>query len=98
MGIHPDQPSALYGAMHLQPLFGDFPFEGLGGPWGDLPDDIRPPCGPGALPVSERLNATCVWLPTPVDPSEPWVEQVAAAFEKVAARGDRIRSLAAGGS
>ena len=98
VGIHPDQPSALYGVMHLQPLFGDFPFDGLGGPWGDLPDDIRPPCGPVSLPVSERLNATCVWLPTPVDPSEPWVEQVAAAFEKVAARGDRIRSLAAGGS
>ena len=94
VGIHPDHPSALYGAMHLQPLFSDFPFEGLGGPWGDLPRDVRPPCGPGSLPVSEQLNATCVWLPTPVDPSEAWVEQVAAAFEKVTAQGERIRRLA----
>ena len=44
--------------------------------------------------MSEQLNATCVWLPTPVDPSEAWVEQVAAAFEKVTAQGERIRRLA----
>ena len=94
VGIHPDQPSALYGAMHLQPLFSDFPFEGLGGPWGDLPANIRPPSGPGSLPVSERLNESCVWLPTPVDPSDAWVEQVAAAFEKVTAQGERIWRLA----
>ena len=98
VGIHPDQPSALYGAMHLQPLFGDFRFDGLGGPWGDLPADVRPPFGPGSLPVSERLNESCVWLPTPVDPSEAWVEQVAAAFEKVAAQGERIGRLAQEGS
>ena len=80
--------------MHLQPLFGDFPFEGLGGPWGDLPADVRPPFSPGSLSVSERLNATCVWLPTPVDPSDAWIEQVAAAFEKVAASGERLKKQA----
>ncbi len=96
--VNPDQPSGLYGAMHRHPLFSDFPFDGLGGPWGDLPADTRQPLPPGSLPVSERLNAACVWLPTPVDPADAWVAQVAHAFEKVAAHAPRLRRLSARGA
>ncbi len=48
----------LYGVMHLQPLFTDFPFEGLGGPWGDSTSDNRAPVVPGTLPASEAIQDT----------------------------------------
>ena len=83
-----------YGAMHLEPLFNDFPFDDLGGPWADLPSDARRPMKPGALPVSEGVHDTCFWLTTPVDPSPEWVEQTAEAFRKVAAHGERLAEIA----
>lgn len=83
----------LYGVMHLQPLFTDFSFEGLGGPWGDPSSDNRVKAG--ALPVSEAIQKTAYWLSTPVDPDPEWVDQVAEAFAKVAANGDRIAELSA---
>ena len=46
--------------------------------------------GVGSLPVSERLNRTCFWLQTPVDPDPLWVDQTAAGFAKVAAAGPRM--------
>lgn len=84
-----------YGMMHLEPLFTDFSFEGLGGPWGDLPAEARRPLQPGSLPVSERVHDTSFWLSTPVDPTEEWVEQTAAAFRKVVENGPRLVELAA---
>jgi dTDP-4-amino-4,6-dideoxygalactose transaminase len=73
-----------YGVMHLEPLFNDFPFGDLGGPWGDLPAGARQPMARGSLPISERVHDTCFWLSTPVAPSDEWVEQTGAAFAKVA--------------
>lgn len=84
-----------YGVMHLEPLFNDFDFEGLGGPWGDLPADTRRPLKRGALPVSERVHDTCFWLSTPVDPSDEWLEQNAAAFRKVVEHGPRLAEVLA---
>lgn len=84
-----------YGVMHLEPLFNDFPFDDLGGPWGDLPSDTRIPCSRGDLPVSERIHDSSFWLSTPVDPSSTWVDQVAAAFSKVANHGERLAEIAA---
>ena len=83
-----------YGVMHLQPLFNDYPFDGLGGPWGDLAPDTRSPMLTGSLPVSERVHDTCFWLTTPVDPDPQWVEQTADAFHKVAAAGARLAEIA----
>jgi perosamine synthetase len=83
-----------YGHMHLEPLFNDFPFEGLGGPWADLPPGTRRIMRPGSLPVSERLHNTTFWLTTPVDPSDEWLEQVAAAFRKLVEHRDRLAELA----
>ena len=85
-----------YGVMHLEPLFNDFPFEGLGGPWADLPAGARRPMGRGSLPVSEAIHDTAFWLSTPVDPSDEWVEQTAAAFAKVVEHADRVAQWAAG--
>ena len=83
-----------YGAMHLEPLFSDFPLDDLGGPWGDLPPDARRKAEPGSLPVSEQVHNSCFWLTTPVDPDPEWVEQVGRAFAKVAANGDRLAEIA----
>jgi len=80
----------LYGVMHLQPLFTDFSFEGLGGPWGDPASDNRAPLEAGSLPVSEAIQDTAYWLSTPVDPDPEWVDQVGEAFAKVASQGDRV--------
>ncbi len=80
-----------YGVMHLEPLFNDFSFEGLGGPWADLPPGARRPLKRGDLPVSERLHDTCFWLSSPVDPNPKWVEQTAEAFRKVVAHASRCR-------
>jgi dTDP-4-amino-4,6-dideoxygalactose transaminase len=86
-----------YGVMHLEPLFNDFPFDGLGGPWGDLPAEVRRPMKRGDLPVSEAIHDTAFWLTTPVDPSDEWVEQVAMAFRKVVAHGERLDEIASEG-
>lgn len=83
-----------YGVMHLEPLFNDFPFDGLGGPWADLPAEARRPMKRGDLPVSEAIHDTAFWLSTPVDPSDEWVEQTAAAFAKVAANGAKVAQVA----
>jgi dTDP-4-amino-4,6-dideoxygalactose transaminase len=83
-----------YGAMHTEPLFNDFPLDDLGGPWGDIPKDARTQMKEGSLPISERIHDSCFWLTTPVDPSPEWVDQVAQAFEKVAANGARLAELA----
>ena len=83
-----------YGAMHLEPLFIDFPLDDLGGPWGDLPADARRKRKRGDLPVSERVHDRCFWLTTPVDPNPTWVEQVGFAFEKVATNGERLAEVA----
>lgn len=83
-----------YGVMHLEPLFNDFPFDDLGGPWADLPPGTRQRLERGSLPVSERVHDTCFWLTTPVDPSTEWVEQTAEAFHKVASHGERLTEIA----
>ena len=83
-----------YGVMHLESLFNDFPFEGLGGPWPDFPPEVRHPLSRGALPVSERVHDTCFWLGTPVDPDPRWVEQVAEAFRKVTTHAGRAAEVA----
>ncbi len=85
-----------YGVMHLEPLFNDYPFEGLGGPWGDLPANARRPMKKGDLPVSEAIHDTAFWLTTPVDPTDEWVEQTAAAFRKVSEQGDRLARIGTG--
>ena len=83
-----------YSAMHLEPLFNDFSFDGLGGPWADLPaEGRRLVCN---LPVSERLQAMSFWLATPVAPATEWVEQTAQAFAKVAAHRERLFEIANG--
>ena len=82
-----------YGAMHTEPLFNDFPLDDLGGPWGDIPKDARIQMKKGSLPISERIHDSCFWLTTPVDPSPEWVDQVAQAFEKLAANGARLAEL-----
>ena len=95
VGTHPAITPYGYGVMHLEPLFNDFPFDGLGGPWADLAHDARRPMAPGSLPISEAVHGTCFWLSTPVDPSTEWVEQTAEAFRKVAAHGERLAHIAA---
>ena len=83
-----------YGVMHLEPLFNDFAFDDLGGPWSDLVPDARQPMARGSLPISEAVHDTCFWLSTPVDPSPAWIEQTAAAFRKVAGQGERLAEIA----
>lgn len=85
-----------YGVMHLEPLFNDYPFEGLGGPWGDLAAGTRRQLKRGDLPVSEAIHDTAFWLSTPVDPTDEWVEQTAAAFRKVSEQGDRLARIGKG--
>ena len=80
--------------MHMEPLFNDFSFDSLGGPWADLSAEARlPVC---SLPVSERLQDMSFWLATPVAPSAEWVEQTAQAFAKVAANRRRLSKIAKG--
>ncbi len=83
-----------YSAMHGEPLFNDFSFQGLGGPWADLPQEARRPTRD--LPVSEQLQATSFWLATPVAPSAEWVVQTADAFAKVADNRQRLAEIAKG--
>ena len=90
VGTQPTITPYGYGVMHLEPLFNDFPFDDLGGPWADLPPASRRRMVPGSLPISERVHDTCFWLTTPVDPSAEWVEQIAEAFRKVASHGERL--------
>jgi len=94
VATHPGITPYGYGVMHLEPLFNDFPFDDLGGPWADLPAGARRIMKPGSLPVSERIHDTVFWLTTPVDPCDEWVEQTAEAFRKVVAHGDRLAELA----
>ena len=43
-GVHVAETTAWgYSAMHLESLFNDFSFDGLGGPWGDLSAEARRP-------------------------------------------------------
>ena len=72
-----------YGKMHTEPVFTDFPFEDLGGPWGTPGTDPRRPQPRGSLPVTEALADQIFWLTTPVDPDPVWVEQLGQAFRKV---------------
>ncbi|MDE2701390.1 MAG: hypothetical protein OXI23_21150, partial [Gemmatimonadota bacterium] len=94
-GVYVSETTAWgYSAMHLEPLFNDFSFDGLGGPWADLPAGARRPiCN---LPVSERLQDMSFWLATPVAPVAEWVEQTAQAFAKVAAHRERLFEIANG--
>jgi dTDP-4-amino-4,6-dideoxygalactose transaminase len=84
-----------YGKMHLEPVFADFPFDGLGGPWGSPGGDLRRLQPRGSLPVTEALADQIFWLTTPVDPDPVWLEQVIAAFKKVVDQAPRLRELAA---
>jgi dTDP-4-amino-4,6-dideoxygalactose transaminase len=79
-----------YGKMHAEPLFGDFPLEDFGGPWGSPGGDTRRPQPRGSLPVTEDLARRVFWLTTPVDPDPRWLEQVAAAFAKVVEQAPRL--------
>ena len=81
------------GRMHLEPVFNDFPFDGLGGPWGSPGGDHRKPHAPGSLPVSERVAASVFWLPVFTDPEPGLLEQYIGAVEKVVRRADRLLSL-----
>lgn len=80
-----------YGRMHLEPAFSDFPYAGLGGPWGAQDGDGRRACPAGSLPVSEWLAANAFWMNTPVDPAPELIEQVSAAFHKVINNADHLR-------
>ncbi len=82
-----------YGVMHLEPLFTDYGFDNVGGPWKDLPPDSRLRRQRGHLPASERIHDTAFWITTPFDPNPAWVEQVGAAFRKVIANADRLPAL-----
>lgn len=84
-----------YGKMHTEPVFVDFSFEGLGGPWGSAGTDPRRPQPRGSLPVTERLADRVFWLTTPVDPDPAWLDQIAGAFRKVVAQSGRLAELAA---
>jgi dTDP-4-amino-4,6-dideoxygalactose transaminase len=89
----PTQPGITpfgYGKMHLEPLFTDFPFTDLGGPWGSPGGDNRRPFSRGSLPVSEKLAENVFWLSTPVDPDPLWIAQIAAAFRKVVAHAPEL--------
>jgi dTDP-4-amino-4,6-dideoxygalactose transaminase len=79
-----------YGKMHTEPVFTDFPFEDLGGPWGSAGGDNRRPQPRGSLPVSEALADQIFWLSTPVDPQPRWLEQIIAAFRKVVEAAPRL--------
>ena len=83
-----------YGKMHAEPLFLDYSFEGLGGPWGSPDGDTRRPQPRGNLPITERLADQVFWLTTPVDPDPAWLEQIAAAFRKVVEQAPRVAALA----
>lgn len=79
-----------YGKMHAEPVFADFSFEGFGGPWGSAGGDTRKPQPRGSLPVTEALADQVFWLSTPVDPDPRWLDQIAAAFRKVASQAPRL--------
>ena len=83
-----------YGVMHLEPLFNDFPFDSLGGPWADFQPEVRQPMARGSLPISERVHDSCFWLSTPVDPDPQWVEEVGDAFRKVVENAGRVAKIA----
>jgi dTDP-4-amino-4,6-dideoxygalactose transaminase len=82
-----------YGRMHLEPVFNDFPFAGLGGPWGSAGGDNRRRQAPGSLPVSERVAATVFWLPAFAEPEPGLLEQYIEAVEKVVRHAERLRGL-----
>jgi len=80
--------------MHLEPLFSDFPFDELGGPWADFAPEVRRPMERGSLPISERVQGSCFWLSTPVNPDPQWVDQVGDAFRKVVENAGRVAEVA----
>ena len=82
-----------YGRMHLEPVFNDFPFAGLGGPWGSPGGDHRTKNAPGSLPVSERVAASVFWLPAFTEPEPGLLQQYIKAVEKVVRHAGRLRAL-----
>jgi dTDP-4-amino-4,6-dideoxygalactose transaminase len=84
-----------YGKMHAEPVFTDFSFEDLGGPWGSPNGDPRRPQPRGSLPVTEALADQVFWLTTPVDPDPRWLDQIVAAFRKVIDQAPHLARLAA---
>lgn len=82
-----------YGRMHLEPAFNEFPFQGLGGPWGSPGGDNRKSTAPGSLPVSERVAASVFWLPAFTQPEPGLLEQYIEAVEKVVAQAPRLPGL-----
>jgi dTDP-4-amino-4,6-dideoxygalactose transaminase len=79
-----------YGKMHLEPLFNDFPLDGLGGPWGVPGFITRHPHAPGSLPVSESVAGRVFWLPAFADPEPGLLEQYVEAVRKVIANAHRL--------
>jgi len=82
-----------YGRMHLEPVFTDFPFDGLGGPWGSPGGDNRKRHAEGSLPVSEKVAASVFWLPVFTDPEPGLLDQYIEAVAKVAHNARRLPAL-----
>jgi perosamine synthetase len=82
-----------YGRMHLEPVFNEFPFTGLGGPWGSAGGDNRRVNKPGSLPVSERVAASVFWLPAMTEPEPGLLQQYIQAAAKVVANAKRLPGL-----
>lgn len=83
-----------YGKMHLEPVFTDFPFDDLGGPWGAPGYVTRRKYAEGSLPISEALAKKVLWLPAFTDPEPGLMAQYVEAIAKVAANADRLASAA----
>jgi dTDP-4-amino-4,6-dideoxygalactose transaminase len=82
-----------YGRMHLEPVFTDFPFDRLGGPWGSPGGDNRKRHAEGSLPVSEKVAASVFWLPVFTDPEPDLLEQYIEAVQKVVRHAGRLPAL-----
>ena len=79
-----------YGRMHLEPVFTDFPFDDLGGPWGAPGYVTRRRYVEGSLPISEALSKKVLWLPSFTDPEPGLMAQYVEAIAKVVASNRRL--------
>jgi len=83
--------SDRYGLLHLQPLFSDLSFDGLGGPWGSPGGDNRRVFPQGSLPITEACYETLISMPMFTEPPAEAAEQIGGAVAKVVAQLESLR-------
>jgi dTDP-4-amino-4,6-dideoxygalactose transaminase len=89
-GVRVDRPGSA--PLHLSPVFTGAAVDGM--PFTHLAPGRRALYAPGDLPVSERVHAVALSLPTFTYEPMELVDQYADAFEKVASHHDELRRYA----